>query len=84
MARIVKSPFVLNLADGNKKHFAVGDIVEGDEAEHWYVQAHSDEPKDESKAEKSARAPKKAADEPKDESKAEESTAEGSAEAPQG
>lgn len=58
MARIVTAPFVLNLADGSKKSFAVGDIVEGDEAEHWYAQAHSDEPKDEAKAEKSARAPK--------------------------
>jgi len=83
MARIVKSPFVLNLADGSKKHFAVGDIVEGDESEHWYVQAHSEEPKDEAKTEKVARAPKKAAGEPKDEAKTEESASAGSAEAPQ-
>lgn len=42
MARIVTKPFVLQYPDQKKKAFGVGDVVEGDDAEHWYVQAHSD------------------------------------------
>ena len=75
MARIVTKPFILNSSIGEKKPFAVGDIVEGDEAEHWYVQAHSEEPKGEAATEKVARAPKKAASEPKVEAATEESAA---------
>ncbi|MEN6629826.1 MAG: hypothetical protein ABFC42_09285 [Sulfuricella sp.] len=54
MARIVTKPFILNSSIGEKKPFAVGDIVEGDEAEHWYVQAHSDEIVEEAKPETAA------------------------------
>lgn len=41
-ARTVTQAFELNQADGTKVFFAVGDQVEGEHAEHWYVQAHSE------------------------------------------
>ncbi|MDE2403055.1 MAG: hypothetical protein KGL90_15470 [Burkholderiales bacterium] len=48
--RIVSKAFELNKADGTKVPFAVGDEVEGDLAEHWYVQHHSEDPKAKPKA----------------------------------
>ena len=54
MARIVTKPFSLNLPGADIKQFAVGEKLEGAEAEHWYAKAHSDEISEEAKAETAA------------------------------
>lgn len=41
--RTITKAFELNQADGTKVLFAEGDQVEGEQADHWYVQAHSEE-----------------------------------------
>lgn len=51
MARIVKKDFTLNRA-GVLTSFKVGDTIDGEDADHWFAQAHSEEiPVVEAKAE---------------------------------
>lgn len=43
MARIIHTAFTFQHPNQEKQWFEVGDVVEGDLAEHWYVQHHSDD-----------------------------------------